>query len=114
MRVLVCGGRDFDDWPLVNRVLSYLPRPSVIVHGGCRGADMLADRWAKGCGIKTEEYEVSRSQWRRVGNGAGPLRNQRMIDEGKPDLVIAFPGNRGTADLIRRAKAAGIPVKEIS
>jgi hypothetical protein len=48
------------------------------------------------------------------GKAAGPIRNQRMIDEGKPDLVIAFPGGRGTADMVSRAKKAGIPVQEIT
>lgn len=45
------------------------------------------------------------------GKAAGPIRNQRMLDEGKPDLVVAFPGGRGTADMVRRAKAAGVPVR---
>jgi predicted Rossmann-fold nucleotide-binding protein len=35
-----------------------------------------------------------------------------MLSEGKPDLVIAFPGGRGTADMIRQAKEAGVPVRQ--
>jgi len=34
-----------------------------------------------------------------------------MLDKGQPDLVLAFPGGNGTADMIRRAEAANIPVK---
>ena len=37
-----------------------------------------------------------------------------MLDEGKPDLVIAFPGGKGTADMARRAREAGIEVIEVS
>ena len=45
---------------------------------------------------------------------AGFVRNQRMIDEGKPDLCVAFPGGDGTADMVKRARAAGIEVLEIN
>lgn len=113
-RVLVCGGRDFADFDLVCRTLSeWAARASgqspeediVIVHGGALGADTLAERWASENWLPTEIYHAD---WERHGKAAGPIRNQRMIDEGKPNLVVAFPGGRGTADMIRRAKAAGI------
>jgi hypothetical protein len=42
------------------------------------------------------------------------MRNQQMLDEGRPTLVVAFPGGRGTADMMRRARVAGIEVIEIS
>lgn len=42
---------------------------------------------------------------------AGPIRDQEMLDKGKPDLVVAFLGNRGTADMVRRAREAGVPVR---
>ena len=45
--------------------------------------------------------------------GAGPERNARMLAEGRPDLVVAFPGGTGTADMVRRAKAAGVRVVEV-
>ena len=48
------------------------------------------------------------ADWATHGKKAGPLRNQRMIDEGHPDLVIAFPGGKGTDDMTRRALAAGV------
>jgi len=54
-----------------------------------------------------------RAKWSKHGRAAGPIRNQEMIDECKPDLVVAFPGGRGTADMVRRAKAAGIRVIEV-
>jgi predicted polyphosphate/ATP-dependent NAD kinase len=43
------------------------------------------------------------------GKAAGIIRNQRMLDEGKPDLVIAFQGGDGTADMVRRANKSKIP-----
>jgi len=108
-RVLVCGGRQYDRELALSLVMDdlYLPRGSVIIQGGARGADKLAREWAatNGCEVLTFAAE-----WQRYGAAAGPLRNQRMIDEGRPDYVVAFPGNRGTDDMMRRARAAGLRV----
>ena len=111
MRVLVCGGRHYKD----EITMAWALRPfesdaTLIIHGGATGADSLADEWAHDYNIPVECYEAD---WKRWGNSAGPIRNQQMIDEGKPDLVIAFPGGRGTADMVRRAREAGIRVEEV-
>lgn len=123
MRILVCGGRNFYDYTLVSKKLNalfpstddmstWLPPPdTVIIHGGAKGADSLADQWAVTKGVEIEEYKAD---WIKHGRAAGPIRNQLMLDKGKPDLVIAFPGGAGTADMVRRAKKAGIPVKKIT
>jgi hypothetical protein len=109
-RVLVCGGRDYADKNRVWRVLFQIA-PTLVIQGGARGADLLALDWAFRHRVPIETY---RADWKRDGKAAGPIRNQRMIDEGKPDLVVAFPGERGTADMVRRARKAGIPVREIT
>lgn len=109
MRVIVCGGRDYDDRARVYAELDALS-PDVVIEGGANGADYCAYRWVRekrGC----EGWERYEAEWDKHGRGAGPLRNQRMLDEGKPDLVLAFPGGRGTADMVRRAERAGVPVK---
>lgn len=110
MRVLVCGGRDYQDEVRVGAVLSGIGGISQIIHGGARGADDLARVWAIRSGIPDRQFNAN---W-TLGRMAGPIRNQRMLDEGKPDLVVAFPGGRGTADMVRRARAAGIAVQEIA
>ena len=117
MRVLVCGGRDFSDRELISRTLApYKPTPvnSVCEHklilGGATGADSLAYEWAEVFGVP---FRLFPADWKTHGRAAGPIRNQRMLDEGKPDLVIAFPGGKGTADMVRRARKAGVPVQEI-
>jgi len=109
VRVLVCGGRDYNDRETVGRVLSNL-NPSLVIEGGATGADRLARLWAARTTTDVDTYEAD---WRTHGKAAGPIRNQRMLDEGKPDLVVAFPGGRGTADMIRRAEAAGMPVQRV-
>ncbi|MBP0440637.1 DUF2493 domain-containing protein [Tianweitania sediminis] len=107
-RVLVCGGRDYDNRDYVHQILDALDSVEVIIEGGATGADLAAASWAT---FSRKHIETFPADWKTHGKAAGPIRNQRMIDEGKPDLVIAFPGGRGTADMIRRAEAASIPVR---
>lgn len=109
-RALVCGGRKFKSPMLLDRVLSKLHAKrhfSLVIHGAASGADTLAGLWAKANGIPVLSFPAD---WTRYSNRAGPLRNQQMIDEGKPDLVVAFRGNVGTSDMIRRAKRARIEI----
>ncbi len=109
--VLVCGGREFCFRRVVYASLDGLiPRPTEIIHGGAWGADQLADDWAA---FREVPRRTFLADWETHGKKAGPMRNQRMLDEGRPNLVIAFPGARGTADMVRRAKEARIPVIEV-
>jgi predicted polyphosphate/ATP-dependent NAD kinase len=112
-RVLVCGGRDFADWRKLEATLDRLDaeaRIAVVVCGDAKGADTLAKRWAA---YRERPVEVFHADWDGHGRAAGPMRNRRMLAEGAPDLVLAFTGGKGTADLVRRAKAAGVPVVEV-
>lgn len=114
MRVLVCGGRDFSDETAVINALFRLEEEhgdfTEVVHGGARGADILAGKFAR---LRRASEIIFRANWKRDGKAAGPLRNQRMLNETKPSLVIAFPGGRGTADMVRRSRAAGVTVIEV-
>lgn len=115
LRVLVCGGRDYPADAVWHFLEHYAPAElgapiGVVIHGGATGADEAAAKWGKWAasdGVKTIEF---RANWRKYGKRAGPLRNERMLGEGKPDAVIAFPGGRGTADMVTRAEAAGVRV----
>lgn len=114
MKILVCGGRNFENWSLLSAEMTRLlgeQKIDAIIHGGAQGADTMAGEFANVAGIREVVFEAD---WKRYGRRAGAMRNQRMIDEGKPDLVIAFPGGRGTADMVARARAAGIKVIEIT
>ncbi len=122
-RILVCGGRFFADYDFVARSLYSLCPPAemdtwmilsgiVIIQGGATGVDSLADQWAVTNWVCSETYEIKKEEWDQYGKMAGAVRNQRMLTEGKPDMVVAFIGGRGTRDMIDRAKAAGIPVME--
>ncbi|MGY2987729.1 SLOG family protein [Bradyrhizobium sp. USDA 4508] len=108
MRVLVCGGRKYRDRNAVFRTLDmrHAATPiSVILHGGATGADAMAAEWAAVNGVEALEYLAD---WKKLGPQAGPKRNADMIKYGQPDLVLAFPGNAGTADMVEKAERAGI------
>lgn len=121
MRVLVCGGRDYNDYDYVRHVLydfcdthgladnEYkMPNGITIIHGGAKGADHLADQWAVVNWVPIEEYKAD---WDKHGKAAGPIRNQQMLDTGV-DYVIAFPGGRGTEHMKKIARKAGVSVIE--
>lgn len=111
MRVLVCGGRDFDDWELLYRTLDKLPANEItIIEGGAIGADFLSRVWAK---HRRQSYVEFPADWKTHGRAAGPIRNKQMLIEGEPDLVVAFPGGRGTANMVQQARSAGVPVSVV-
>lgn len=111
MRVLVCGDRHWDDLELLQREL-LVHAPTLVIHGGARGADSLAGVVAHRLKLPFLEFKA---EWAKYGRAAGPLRNQRMLDEGKPDLVLAFHDDldqsKGTKNMIQLAKRAGVSVR---
>lgn len=112
-RVLVCGGRDFTDTARIHSVLDHYHaqhRFSFVIHGAAPGADSLAGQWAM---LRDVAQQAFSADWEKHGRAAGPRRNAQMLAVGKPDVVIAFPGGRGTADMMRQARAAGVPVIEV-
>jgi hypothetical protein len=109
VKLLVCGGRDYHDATKVWSTLDLLG-PSWVIHGAARGADSLAGDWAQQRKVTCTAYPAD---WRGYGPKAGYLRNGQMLREGRPDMVIAFPGGRGTANMVQQARAAGVPVIEV-
>jgi len=110
MRVLVCGSRHYKDWPFIVDVLDgiHARRPiSLLIEGGSTGVDNLARRWAFARGIAVATH---RADWDRYQRRAVPVRNARMLREGRPELVVAFKGGRGTAHMVTIAAAALVPV----
>lgn len=105
MRILVCGGRSYEDWNAVSKALKSL-EPTVIIQGGAPGADRLAQKWAEHNAIPVVTYPAN---W-NTGKKGGPMRNAFMLGDSRPDMVVAFPGGTGTADMVRQAVAASVPV----
>lgn len=110
--IAVTGGRDFNDSRTVYYTLDRLKardKIDLLVMGDATGADALAASWAEQEGVP---YKVFRADWERHGRRAGPVRNAEMVAVGLSGLV-AFPGGRGTADMTRQCRAAGVPVWEV-
>lgn len=112
-RVVICGGRDAADVAAAIQALEALHEElgfDVVIGGDARGIDKIAAAWALEKGLELVEFPAD---WEELGRRAGPLRNQQMLDEAKPDMVIAFPGGKGTADMVRRARAEGLAVRRV-
>jgi hypothetical protein len=113
MRLVVTGGRDYCETKRIFAALDELHsrKPvSALIEGEARGLDVRAKAWAKRRGIPVREFPAD---WGRYDKAAGGIRNQQMIDEGRPDYGLVFPGGAGTADMRRRLVAAGIPFDEV-
>jgi hypothetical protein len=109
-RVLVCGGRSYADFTSVSRALLEVHLSLgilLLVHGGVSGADALAGTWAVKFGVPSKSYPPDHD---RHGDQAIFIRNGLMIADGRPHLVIAFPGGPGTMDLLAKAAVAGLPI----
>jgi len=113
-RVLVCGDRHWKDHTHLEEVLDTyndLYKFTAVIHGCAPGADTMAGNWAEFWELDVCPYPAD---WSKYGKSAGPIRNQQMLKEGKPDIVIAFHdhlrSSKGTKDMARRALKAGIPV----
>jgi len=108
--ILVCGGRDYENWLAIKQALdafhSQTLRISLLIEGGARGADLLAEKWAHERGIHTARVMAL---WGYYDQGAGPVRN-RVMATLKPRYCIAFPGRNGTADMIKVCGENDIPV----
>ena len=109
----MCGGRTYTDARRLRAELDRIHERveiTVLIHGAAPGADLLAEDWARWRAI---EYIGVPAQWETHGKSAGPRRNSYMLVFYKPELVIAFAGGIGTADMCKKARAAGCPIEFI-
>lgn len=120
MRVLVCGGRGYQDRDRVFEVLDRVAAkhgPLTVIHGACQDRDgnmRGADRWAHEWAVDRGHDVIPRpADWDRYGKAAGMIRNRQMRDEEHPEAVVAFPGKTGTKGMKDLAWEKMIPVWEI-
>jgi hypothetical protein len=124
VRVLVSGDRNWTDrayiFDVLDKVDMIFGQIEVIIEGEARGADLIARAWAQERRIPFEPYPAQWDLYRPPpGSGrknpAGPIRNRQMLTEGRPDMVLAFhpdlSQSKGTLDMVRAAREAGVPVK---
>ena len=121
LHVLVCGGRDYQNVEQLYKVLDWVDGSwesvdstgpiSTIISGHARGADQLAEKYANEKNIPLEVYPA---EWDVYGKSAGVIRNQEMLDEGLPDLVVAFSGGKGTAHMVKIAQKANVMMLQVT
>ena len=121
MRILVCGDRNFSDWQRVSKFMDSLGPDDVVIEGEAPGADILARDAAKRRRLTVDPYfahwkhtkECPSNCNRMTGKPAGPIRNTQMLDEGKPDRVVAFHDDieqsKGTKNMLKQALKRNIP-----
>ncbi len=126
MRLLVCGGRDYGMpayrgvtqaaadkdrmWAALDYIHARTPI-TLLIHGAATGADTMAGRWAKERGVSVQEFPAN---WLDFRQEAGKIRNKHMLDEGKPDRVLAFPGRHGTKNMVSQATKQGVPTVRLT
>lgn len=108
MIALFCGSRDWTDREAIRRDIHDVYAGGIVITGGARGADQIAEQEARAVGLHVARVDA---MWSFFGKSAGPRRNYAMLLLLRPDVVYAFHlGGRGTADMINRAEDAGIKV----
>lgn len=110
MRVLICAGRHYADTKMSRQVLDayHRLRPVlVLIHGGSQFLGSDVEDWARETGVDVVRYPPN---WQRYGKHAERHRNQFMLTDSRPDVIIALPGGDDTSELVSQAKACGIHV----
>ncbi len=131
MKVIICGGRDLH--PTIYEIQEAVDasgfKVTELVHGDAKGVDSSAGKWAHRIQVAckaaseaglmhpyedhwllTRAFPIPDWVWKHMGKSAGPIRNQHMA--WYADAVIAFPGGRGTQNMIETAKREGLAVYE--
>ncbi len=112
MKVIIAGSRkpgfkvSGDIWAMMDGLSTVITE---VVSGKAKGVDKWGEDFAKFKGIHVEPFPAN---WDYHGEAAGPIRNAEMVKYA--DALIAFPGGSGTADVTKKAKAAGLLVIEIT
>ena len=117
-RVVICGGRDFDDRKLCFEALDSILAGEdevEVVSGHANGADALGEEYARANGL---EITVFKPDWKRYGKGAGLVRNRQMVDYARETdgLVVAFwdGESRGTKSTIDYSRKCGLETRIVS
>ncbi len=114
MKVIICGDRNWKNEKIIFQRLFDLPSDTIIIEGGCEGADLISRKIALDLGLEVVEFPAA---WKKYGKSAGPKRNIKMLNT-KSDLVIAFHNNlkesKGTKHTVNEALRRGIIVEIIN
>ena len=131
IRLLICGGRNLNpikvcDWLDHNLEAAIGGWPSFVIEGGAEGGDKGGRLWRRKHKVPGKTFPAdwanltgtpcivkTRSDGVQYNAAAGGIRNQLMLDKGRPNVVLALPGGRGTADMVSRAVKKNVRVVKI-
>ncbi len=105
-KLAIIGSRNFTDYALLCEEMAKLPKPTVIVSGGAKGADTLGKKYADDNGIETKIFPAI---WHPQGEdgpmdkGAGMKRNTDIIKEATAVLAFWDGDSTGTIDSINKS-----------
>jgi len=109
-RVLICGDRGWRDYQKIYDALKKLMPVALVIEGEAQGADRLGRAAAEQLGVPVLKFPAD---WTRYGRAAGSIRNEQQLREGQPTYWLAFhpdlENSKGTGDMVRRLRKAGIP-----
>lgn len=121
MRILVCGGRNWEDKEFMRNIINDIfDKGDILITGCAKGADTMAweiilEDWVDFTGEPVIKVLPFPAYWNKYGKSAGIIRNKQMLDEGKPNLVLAFYNDisksKGTLDMIKQSNKAGVEVR---
>lgn len=108
MRTIIAGSRHCNNMALVKlAILESGFEITEVVSGFANGVDYLGEQYSYQKGLPLKIFPAN---WTKYGKSAGPIRNREMADYADALIAILYPGSRGTADMIKVAKAKGLKV----
>lgn len=124
VKVLVTGDREWRNVAIVKAELMKLPDGSILIHGACRGLDLMVDAVAKTT-LRRRRFDIRpyAANWKQFGRAAGPIRNQQMLEEehiaeDPINLCLGFHddiiNSKGTKDMMIRSILVGIKTRLVT
>jgi predicted Rossmann fold nucleotide-binding protein DprA/Smf involved in DNA uptake len=110
MKIAIVGSREYPDWKQVIDYVQSLPLDTIVVSGGARGVDRIAEQVARKRGMTVQIFHA---EWDKYGKSAGMIRNQFIVDYADSVVAFLYQNSSGTMNTIERAKRAGKPVTVI-
>ena len=117
IKLIIAGGRDFNDYDLLEETCTYMLSALInayeveIVSGGAKGADSLAQRFARSNRLK---LTVMNADWDKHGKSAGYKRNQEMANYATHVIAFWDGKSRGTKHMIDTAQRDGLKCKVVT
>jgi hypothetical protein len=105
MKLAIVGSRGISILNLDDYITE---KPDVVISGGAKGIDTLAENWADKNGIQTEIYPP---EYKKYGRAAPLKRNDKIIDAADEILVFWDGKSPGTRYDIERARKQGKPMR---